>query len=262
MDTGWEVPFHDKEMVLKQIDVRRWQNGKLLSSTKCESVLGKPSTIHRADLHNALLETALSFENVTLRVNSVVTEVDFDTPEVFLADGSHFRGDVVLAADGIKSTIRPKLLQDETIKVAPTGDAAYRLILSREQMLANDLLKELVNQPLVTRWIGPGRHVVAYPLRNHEQYNVVLAHPDRGTVDDQWTIKGSKQDMIDEFVGWEERVTHILASVDSDEVMVWKLNLYPPLKTWVRGSVALLGDACHPMLSVLFRLLLKATYIY
>lgn len=249
-------------MVLQQINVRRWQNGQLLSSTTCESVFGKPSTIHRADLHNALLETALSFENVTLRVNSFVTEVDFDTPEVFLADGSRFRGDVVVAADGIKSTIRPKLLQDETIKVAPTGDAAYRLILSREQMLANDLLKELVDQPLVTRWIGPGRHIVGYPLRNHERYNVVLAHPDRGTVDDQWTIKGSKQDMIDDFVGWEERVTQILASVDSDEVMVWKLNLYPPLKTWVRGSVALLGDACHPMLSVLFRLLFKTTGNY
>ncbi|GAM34412.1 hypothetical protein TCE0_015r01977 [Talaromyces pinophilus] len=199
-------------------------------------------------LHNALIDKALSLPNVKLLVNSHVVDVNFDRTEVVLADGRILRGDVVLAADGIKSNIRPKLLEDNTIKVEATGDAAYRIILSREEMLSHPLLKEMIDQSRATRWIGPGRHIVAYPLRNHELFNVVLLHPDRGTVDDMWTIKGSKKDMIDDYAGWDSRVTEIIANVHDDAVMEWKLNLYPPLRTWVKESVALLGDACHPML--------------
>lgn len=234
--------------MLEQIDIRRWQDGRLLACIPCNPAHGDQLTIHRADLHNALIDKALSLPNVELLVNSHVVDVDFNKTHVVLADGRLIAGDVVLAADGIKSVIRPKLLNDNTIKVQATGDAAYRVILSRSEMLAHPNLREMIDQPRATRWIGPGRHIVAYPLRNNELFNVVLLHPDRGTVDDLWTIKGSKQDMINDYAGWDEKVTNIIANVQDDAVMEWKLNLYPPLKTWVKGSIALLGDACHPML--------------
>ncbi|KAF3401242.1 NADPH dehydrogenase afvA [Talaromyces pinophilus] len=244
----WGVSYREKATLLEQIDIRRWQDGSLLACIPCNPAHGDQLTIHRADLHNALIDKALSLPNVKLLVNSHVVDVNFNRTEVVLADGRILRGDVVLAADGIKSNIRPKLLEDNTIKVEATGDAAYRIILSREEMLSHPLLKEMIDQSRATRWIGPGRHIVAYPLRNHELFNVVLLHPDRGTVDDMWTIKGSKKDMIDDYAGWDSRVTEIIANVHDDAVMEWKLNLYPPLRTWVKESVALLGDACHPML--------------
>lgn len=109
-------------------------------------------------------------------------------------------------------------------------------------------LQELIDAPRATRRIGPGRHIVGYPVRNGELYNVVPLHPDRGSVEESWTTREPRQDMIDDYAGWEERITQILSHVDEDEVLEWKLNLYAPLKTWTRGSVALLGDACHPML--------------
>lgn len=245
----WGVRYREKATLLHQIDIRRWQDGKLLASIPCEAHGEHVQlTIHRADLHNALIDKALSLPNVQLLVNSHVVDVNFDRTEVVLADGRVISADVVLAADGIKSNIRPKLLNDTTVKVEPTGDAAYRIMLPREQMLADPLLRELIDQSYATRWIGPGRHIVAYPLRNHELYNVVLVHPDRGTVDDAWTVKGSKKDMVDDYVGWDRRITEIIEKVQDDAVMEWKLNLYPPLRTWVKGTVALLGDACHPML--------------
>ncbi|EED23091.1 salicylate hydroxylase, putative [Talaromyces stipitatus ATCC 10500] len=244
----WGVAYREKATLLQQIDIRRWQDGSLLACIPCNPAHGDQLTIHRADLHNALIEKALSLPNVQLLVNSHVVDVNFDKTEVILADGRVISGDVVLAADGIKSNIRPKILNDNTIKVQPTGDAAYRITLSREEMLAHPVLRDMIDQSRATRWIGPGCHIVAYPLRNHELFNVVLVHPDRGTVDDMWTIKGSKKDMIDEYAGWDERVTQIIANVQDDAVMEWKLNLYPPLRTWTKGSIALLGDACHPML--------------
>ncbi|KAL1981680.1 hypothetical protein VTN96DRAFT_2343 [Rasamsonia emersonii] len=245
----WGVStIRDTAIALQQIEVRRWQDGSLLVRTPTNTDFGESFTIHRADLHTAILDRALALENVELRVNSTVTDIRFDTTEVVLADGTVIAGDVVIAADGIKSTIRGKLLNDTTVKPTATGDAAYRIILPRSKMLANPELRQLIDQPKATRWIGPGRHIIAYPVRSHELYNVVLLHPDRGTVDESWTTRGSKQNMIDDYAGWDEKVRQIVGMVEEDEVLEWKLCLYPPLKTWTRGSVALLGDSCHPML--------------
>jgi salicylate hydroxylase len=81
-------------------------------------------------------------------------------------------------------------------------------------------------------------------------YNVVLLHPDRHEVEESWTTKGSKQAMVDNYAGWEPKIRKLIDLVDDDEVLEWKLCLHRPLKTWIRGSVALIGDACHPMLYV------------
>lgn len=211
---------------------------------------GQQAVIHRADLHNALIERALAQETVTLRENSLVTDVTFDPPSVILANGEIVRGDVVIGADGIKSGIRAKLLEDDSIKAQPTGDAAYRIMLDRSVMEADPELRGLIREPQATRWIGPYRHVIAYPVRKHELYNVVLIHPDRHGVEESWTTKGSKQRMVDDYRGWDSKVTKLIDLVPDDDVLEWKLCLHSPLKTWIRGSVALIGDSCHPMLLV------------
>lgn len=213
---------------------------------------GQQVVIHRADLHNALIEHALAQETVQLRENSPVLDVCFEpaSPSVTLANGTVIRADVVLAVDGIKSTIRERLLNDSSVKAEPTGDAAYRIMLPRAVMQSDPELRELVDEPQATRWLGPNRHVIAYPVRGHELYNVVLVHPDRHGVQESWTTRGSKQSMIENYRGWDRRVTKLIDLVRDDEVLEWKLCLHSPLRTWVRGSVALLGDACHPMLLV------------
>lgn len=236
-------------MALEHIHVRRWQDGSLLGTMPVNKAYGQQVVIHRADLHNALIEHALAQDTVHLHENSPVVDVRFDSPpSVTLSDGTVVHADVVIAGDGIKSSIRERLLNDSTLKAEPTGDAAYRIMLPRAVMETDPDLRELITEPQATRWLGPNRHVIAYPVRKHELYNVVLIHPDRHGVQESWTTKGSKQNMIDDYRGWDRRVTKLIDLVHDDEVVEWKLCLHSPLKTWVRGSVALIGDACHPML--------------
>lgn len=209
--------------------------------------------IHRADLHNAIINRALALPTVELRENSAVVDVRFSPASVTLANGDIVCGDVVIGADGIKSTIRSHLLEDSTIKAVATGDAAYRIMLPRDIMEQDPELKELINEPQAIRWLGPSRHIIAYPVRKHQLYNVVLLHPDDHGVEESWTTKGSKQAMIDNYDGWDSTVRKLIDLVDDDEVLEWKLCFHRPLRTWIRGSVALLGDACHPMLYVLVK---------
>ncbi|KNG83102.1 putative salicylate hydroxylase, partial [Aspergillus nomiae NRRL 13137] len=241
--------IHSKDVALEHIHVRRWQDGSLLGTMPVNKTYGQQVVIHRADLHNALIEQALALPNVELRVNSTVTDVQFDPASVTLADDTVVRGDVVIAADGIKSTIRGHLLgEDSPSKAIPTGDAAYRIMLPRSTMENDPELKELLDEPQATRWIGPDRHIIAYPVRKHELFNVVLLHPDGHGVEESWTTKGSKQEMVDNYRGWDRRVQKLIQLVAEDEVLEWKLCLHSPLKTWIKDSVALIGDACHPML--------------
>lgn len=255
-DPGWGISesIHALDVALEHIHVRRWQDGSLLATMPVNKTYGQQVVIHRADLHRVLIERALAQETVHLRENSSVVDVHFDSPcSVTLADGTIITADVILAADGIKSCIREQLLDDNT-KAEPTGDAAYRVILPRAVMEADPELRELINEPQATRWLGPNRHIIAYPIRNHELYNVVLVHPDRHGIQESWTTRGSKQEMVDNYRGWDRRITKLIDLVRDDEVLEWKLCLHSPLKTWVRGRVALLGDACHPMLLVNSRL--------
>ncbi|KAF4221444.1 hypothetical protein CNMCM8980_004685 [Aspergillus fumigatiaffinis] len=240
--------IHARDVALEYIHVRRWQDGSLLGTMPVNKSYGQQVVVHRADLHNALIEKAMALENVQVRVNSTVTRVQFDPPAVTLADGTVVQADVVLAADGIKSSIRDQLLGKDATKAIPTGDAAYRIMLPRSAMENDPELKQLIDEPQATRWIGPYRHIIAYPVRNHQLYNIVLLHPDRTDVEESWTTRGSKQMMVDDYRGWDRRVTKLIDLVKDNEVLEWKLCQHPPLKTWIKGRVALLGDACHPML--------------
>ncbi|EAW11328.1 putative salicylate hydroxylase [Aspergillus clavatus NRRL 1] len=214
---------HAKDIALEQIHIRRWQDGSLLGTMPVNKTYGQQVVVHRADLHDALIEKALALANVDLRVNSTVTNVSFSPPSVTLADGTVVHGDVVIAADGIKSVIRDQLLGDAATKAVPTGDAAYRIMLPRGAMESDPELRDLIDEPQATRWIGPHRHIIAYPVRNHELYNIVLLHPDQHDVEESWTTKGSKQSMIDHYRGWDRRVTKLIDMVQDDEVLEWKL---------------------------------------
>ncbi|KAJ5125938.1 hypothetical protein N7526_008115 [Penicillium atrosanguineum] len=231
--------IHAQDVALEHIHVRRWEDGKLLASVPVNKTFGQQVVIHRADLHNALIDRALALDNVHLHENSVVTDVAFNPASVTLANGTIIRGDVVIGADGIKSTIRGHLLEDSSIKAIATGDAAYRIMLPRSVMERDPELKELIDEPQATRWLGPSRHIIASPCAstNYGQ-----------EVEESWTTKGSKQAMVNNYKGWDPKITKIIDLVEEDEVLEWKLCLHSPLKTWIRGSVALIGDACHPML--------------
>ncbi|KOC16435.1 putative salicylate hydroxylase [Aspergillus flavus AF70] len=246
---GVSSMVHAKDIALESITIRRWEDGAVLSTMPVNKAYGQQTVVHRADLHNALITKALALENVRLKVNSRVTGIkSYHPAAVALMDGTVVTGDVVVAADGIKSVLRGEMLGSLAMQPIPTGDAAYRIMLSREVMEQDPELKALLDSPSATRWIGPHRHVIAYPVRNHDLLNIVLLHPDDHEAEESWTTTASKQTMLRQYHGWDPRLLKLLDLVKEDEVLEWKLCSYPSLNLWTKGHIALLGDACHPML--------------
>ena len=100
--------------------------------------------------------------------------------------------------------------------------------------------------------LGPGGHIMAYPVRNNQVYNMVLLHPQRPNINheaaESWTRRGCKQEMLDFYKDWNPLVRDLLSSIAEEDVMEWTLNSHAPLPAWHENKVVLIGDACHPML--------------
>jgi salicylate hydroxylase len=161
--------------------------------------------------------------------------------------------DVLLGADGVKSITRQQMLQDlgQEGKTVDTNQAAYRIMIKREDMGDDKELLNLLDSDAVTRWIGEKRHIIAYPVSSKTIYNMSTIQPDTNFAaapDSTYTTKGSKPAMLKVFEDFCPKVQRLLNLVPDGEVCEWKLRVHAPLQTWVDGCVGLAGDACHPTL--------------
>ncbi|GAA5820051.1 hypothetical protein JCM11251_005463 [Rhodosporidiobolus azoricus] len=239
---------------LEKSSVRRYVNNEQLNTTSfanLEKEYGYPTfVVHRGDLHRALLDRALEL-GAKLKTNSHVEDVDFEKTVLKIKGVGDIKHDVLIAADGIKSAIRGKMMTrrgevDETI---PTGEAAYRVILKREQMEQDPQLKQLIDDPTAIRWIGPDAHIVAYPIKAHQAFNIVSTHISNtvGLTED-WTARASKEIMLDRFNGWNDVLMKCLSLAPEGELVEWALRMHLPLTSWIDGNIALLGDSAHATL--------------
>jgi salicylate hydroxylase len=89
---------------------------------------------------------------------------------------------------------------------------------------------------------------MAYPLRSHQLYNMVLLHPARSDVEESWTSTGPRSHMDEFYLSWSPTVRKLLSLVEEQDIPEWTLRIHKPLGSWVEGAVALMGDACHPTL--------------
>jgi salicylate hydroxylase len=136
-----------------------------------------------------------------------------------------------------------------------TGDAAYRLVVPRHKIQHDPVLTDMMARNVAVRYMGPGGHVMAYPLNSNQVYNLVLIHPAKDEAHQaescSWTSRGHTRDMLDFYSSWSPSIQRWLQHAVADgkeDVLEWHLNTHPKLPTWFIGSVTLLGDACHPML--------------
>ncbi|KIW29782.1 uncharacterized protein PV07_05570 [Cladophialophora immunda] len=252
---GIEPYIKQDTMPLCRLELRRWENGEFLGAAtwmpEVEKRHGSPQyAAHRADILKGITEGIHRLPNVTVKVNSRVMNIDTEGPSVTLSDGSTLKADVVVGADGVKSTCRKVLYQKLglTDRARPTGDAAFRVMIPLQRIQDQKLI-EFVKTPVATRWIGPGRHVQGFPIRDHSLYNMVLCHPDTVGSIESWDATASKQEIMDHFGAWDpERLRKLLDLVPDENILKWQLCDHENLPTWTMGKLALLGDACHPML--------------
>ena len=227
LDTGWEF--------------RRWEDGRVLSvedlSGACEDLYGeRTSTVHRADLLDAI-RAAVPEGTVRLGRRCESVEVHDDGAVLRFADGSTERADLVIGADGVHSAVRGAITRPAP--ATDSGIAAFRALVPDERA------PSFARRAAQTLWVGPGRHVVHYPVSGGRLVNLVAFAPaGRGALE-SWSATASVRELLDEFAGWDPRLTGLIG--DAGTPGRWALLDRAPLARWTRGPVTLLGDAAHPM---------------
>jgi len=195
--------------------------------------------IHRADLHEAFLEASKAQNNVELNVLRKALRCEEAGERVLLHmdGGERIEGSALIGADGLWSRIRNQLLGDAKPRVS--GHIAYRAVLPRAEV-PHDLW-----QNNVVLWAGPKTHLVHYPLRRGELYNLVAVfHSDR--YEEGWNVYGDPEELEQKFSSERPEVRRLLAKINAWKM--WVLCDREPVREWSRGRVTLLGDAAHPTL--------------
>lgn len=230
--------------------VRSYRDGKVLNrlavTPDMEVRYGAPYLqIHRADFHAVLVEEAERL-GAKFNLGSAVKSLNFDKPSVLIKDGSEFCVDIIVGADGLKSTCREAILGHPDPPYL-TGNLAYRITVRAEDMMQHPELVELASSPAMTTWVGPNAHAVCYLLKGGGVYNIVLVCPDNLPQFVQ-TAKANREEMLDFFKLWDPRLRLLLTMVH--ETSKWRLQNSKELNAWSHpsGNCVLLGDACHATL--------------
>ena len=193
--------------------------------------------VHRADLVD-LLAGAAKRANVTFEMGAQVASIrPGTTPQVQMTDGSTRRAELVVAADGIHSVVRPVLNgPDEAVF---SGQVAWRALVPNR-----------INHPNEAQvHMGAGRHLVSYPLRGGRMINLVAVEERKGWAAEGWNHADDPVALKTAFAGFGGDAAQMINAVT--EVTLWGLHLHPVARIWQRDGVALLGDAAHPTLPFL-----------
>jgi salicylate hydroxylase len=175
-----------------------------------------------------------------LRLGQRVAGVAQDTGAAVLQteDGREVVGDVVVGADGIHSRIRDALFGKDQPRF--TGQVAWRGVIPM------DRLPRHLTRWVGTNWVGPGRHVVHYPLRRGELMNFVGIVEREDWQQESWSARGDPDEFARDFAGFHADVQTMIHAISVP--YKWALMVRDPLPRWTVGRATLLGDACHATL--------------
>ncbi|TLD23150.1 hypothetical protein PspLS_07108 [Pyricularia sp. CBS 133598] len=231
------------------INFRRWQDGSLIGYTDLDEFntwFGAPYCVaHRAHLQGALHARALEL-GVEVRLNSCVAAYRADDAAVELSNGEVVRGDLIVAADGVKSIARDTLQAAQAEEPDFTGFAAYRATVDTEKIASDSEIAWILDKPSLNIWIGENRHVMSYTISAGKSFNMVLSHVDHSDPS-TWKPEAAVGDVNREFAGWDPRLTKIISLITSCNK--WPLRSGKKLRSWVSASsrLVILGDAAHAM---------------
>lgn len=195
--------------------------------------------VHRADLIDLLAQGARD-AGVTIRTGARAVAVDLAAARVTFADGTALAGDVLIGADGVQSQVRAAL--NGADRPLFTGQVAWRAILRNPGQ-----------GPASQVYMGPGRHLVCYPLRDGALLNIVAVQERSAWASEGWHHPDDPGHLRAAFADFGGTVRGMLSRVD--QAHLWGLFRHPVARVWgqVSGArrIAILGDAAHPTLPFL-----------
>jgi len=213
--------------------------GRLETGEAFRQRFGNPyAVIHRADVHLSLLEGVQESARVSFHTNTRVVRIEQDeasrTVTAIDHNGRRWSGQALIGADGGKSVVRAQYVNDPP---RVTGHVVYRAVVDKADFPEN------LRWNAASLWAGPKCHLVHYPLRGGEQYNVVVTFHSRQQ--EQWGVTdGSKEEVESYFQGICPKARQLIELPKSWKR--WATADREPIDNWVYGRATILGDAAHP----------------
>lgn len=214
-----------------------YEVGRIPTGESFRARFGNPYAVcHRADLHLTLFEAAKAHGQVRFHTSTRIERIEQDAHGVTVVDqnGVRWTGCALIGADGVKSVVREQFVGDPA---RVTGHVVYRAVAERADFPVD------LQWNSASIWVGPDCHLVHYPLRGGEQYNVVVTFHSRET--EQWGVTdGSREEVMSYFQGICAQARQLIDLPKSWRR--WATADREPIDTWTFGRVTLLGDAAHP----------------
>lgn len=198
--------------------------------------------MHRADLHQVLLQACRASGLIQLHTHSKLTAFEDrgDEVRVRMSNGTEWTGGALVGADGLWSMVRQAIVGDGPPRLA--GHICYRAIVPLSDV-PQDMRKNAM-----ALWVGPKMHMVLWPMRQDQFYNVtVVFHSNR--FEEGWDSYGDPDELRERVASTHPQVREFVNSVQDWRMYV--LRDREPVRNWSSGRVTLLGDAAHPMLQYL-----------
>ncbi|KAK0106886.1 hypothetical protein ONS95_003606 [Cadophora gregata] len=258
----WEK-FKEAETIPKGNTTYRYEDGSVLEEVDygaMEGAFGFPvMAIPRARYQKLLYDAAIEL-GVQVRLSSRVKSLDENVPSVRLTTGDVIKGDIIIGADGIKSTVRSTILRDDDVQPIPES-IAYQCTISRADMMSDPLTAPLMEEGSIHSWYAPSRQIISGSDTSSSFYRLTLifypsSSPLTSSSDDILAANSASsyrlgsttylRDLVSDF---EPRVKKTIELVKPEDCFLWNIAHLPKLKSWVgeSGRMVLLGDAAHAM---------------
>ncbi|RKG43013.1 3-hydroxybenzoate 6-monooxygenase [Acinetobacter sp. WCHAc060007] len=217
--------------------LNEYQVGRIETGEAFLKRFGNPyAVIHRADIHTSLVEGAQESGDIEIITDCKIVNVEQDANSVTITDhkGHSYTGQALIGADGVKSVVREKYVGDPALV---TGHVVYRAVVPKAEFPEN------LQWNAASIWVGPNCHLVHYPLRGGEEYNVVVTFHSREQ--EEWGVKdGSKEEVLSYFQSICPKARQLIELPKSWKR--WATADREPIDQWTYGRITLLGDAAHP----------------